>query len=54
MNTKKIKCPYCGYEMPIKYDPKMASCRGVWVRCKGRLCKREFEVRINANTLNTK
>lgn len=42
---KKIKCPFCGYEMPVKYG-KNAVCRGVWVRCKGRGCKKEFEIKI--------
>ena len=43
----KVKCPYCGYLMPIQFDPKTAKCRGVYVRCKGRNCKRIFEVKIN-------
>ena len=43
----KVKCPYCGYEMPIKYTPKAAVCFGVFVRCKGRQCKREFEIKID-------
>ena len=41
----KIRCPYCGYEMPIRADPD-ALCKGIWVRCKGRGCKREFEIKI--------
>lgn len=32
--------------MPIQYDPEKAVCNGVWVKCKGRHCKREFEVII--------
>ena len=43
----KVKCPFCGYSMPIHYDPKTAKCSGIWVRCKGRNCKKEFEVKIN-------
>jgi len=43
----KVTCPFCGYEMPLTYDPKTALCRGLWVRCKGRKCKKEFEVKIN-------
>ena len=43
----KVKCPFCGYSMPIHYDPKTAKCYGIWVRCKGRNCKKEFEVKIN-------
>ena len=43
----KIKCPYCGYEMPEHYD-QTADCYGVFVRCKGRDCKREFEIVIRS------
>lgn len=42
---QKVKCPYCGYEMPIKAMPN-AQCRGLWVRCKGRNCKKEFEIKL--------
>lgn len=40
---QKVKCPYCGYEMPIKYD-KDAECKGIWVKCKGRNCGKIFEI----------
>lgn len=45
--VKKVKCPHCGYEMPITYDPDCARCSGVFVRCKGRNCKKVFEIKIN-------
>ena len=44
----KIKCPYCGYIMPIKAD-KNAICRGIWAKCKGRNCRKEFEIKIENN-----
>lgn len=44
---KKVKCPYCGYAMPIWYDAD-AVCKGVTVKCKGRGCKKEFEIKIKA------
>ena len=47
MGKIKVKCPYCGYEMPVLYDRKSAICSGVYVRCKGRGCKKEFEIKIN-------
>ncbi len=52
MNKKleKIKCPHCGYEMPLIYDPARAVCSGVFVRCKGRNCKKTFEIKLNENT----
>lgn len=43
---KKVKCPYCGYQMPIEYDEN-AKARGIFVRCKGRNCKKKFEIKIN-------
>jgi len=47
MNDKKmqVRCPYCGYKMPVYYGSK-ADCKGVHVTCKGRNCKKEFEIRI--------
>lgn len=47
-NIKMIQCPYCGYKMPIKIAP-YALCKGVFVRCKGKHCKKEFEIIINEN-----
>ena len=44
---KKIKCPYCGYEMPISCTE--AECKGLVVKCKGRNCKKEFEIKIENN-----
>lgn len=43
--TRKVKCPHCGYEMPIRIDED-AECHGVYVKCKGRGCKKEFEIRV--------
>lgn len=47
-NIKMVQCPYCGYKMPIKIAPH-AFCKGVFVRCKGKHCKKEFEIIINEN-----
>ena len=33
--------------MPIRYDKNKAKAKGIFVRCKGRNCKKEFEIRIN-------
>lgn len=46
MTMKKIKCPYCGYEMPVTYA-EGALAKGVFVICKGRNCKKKFEIKIN-------
>lgn len=42
---KKVKCPYCGYEMPVFYTDS-AQCKGVFIICKGRKCKKEFEIKL--------
>lgn len=42
---KRVKCPYCGYSMPIFYR-ESAESSGIIVKCKGRNCGKEFEVRI--------
>ena len=44
---EKVKCPFCGYEMPIAYNKENSRAKGLFVRCKGRNCKKEFEIRIN-------
>lgn len=43
----KVRCPFCGYAMPIFRLPD-AECQGVYVKCKGRNCGREFEIKIKA------
>ena len=47
---KKIKCPYCGYMMPLTYV-KDAVCRGIFVKCKGRKCGKVFEVKVRENEI---
>ncbi len=47
---EKIKCPFCGYKMPIERD-KNAVCRGLHVRCKARNCGKEFEIKINEDEI---
>lgn len=43
---KKVRCPYCGYEMPILYGEKSIA-KELFVKCKGRNCKKEFEIKVN-------
>lgn len=42
---KKVKCPKCGYQMPI-FIGKNAKCQGLFVKCKGPMCKTKFEIKI--------
>lgn len=51
MVLKRIRCPYCGYKMPFFYG-KNAESRGVFAKCKGRNCKRTFEIRIEKEGKN--
>ena len=44
---EKIKCPFCEYKMQIKYKKEKSKSKGIFVRCKGRKCKKEFEIKIN-------
>lgn len=45
MQDKKVKCPYCGYAMPVFYS-REAESRGIRMKCKGRSCGKTFEVKI--------
>lgn len=41
----RVKCPYCSYEMPVWYEPT-AEAQGVWIKCKGKHCKKLFEIKV--------
>ncbi|MCD8208331.1 MAG: hypothetical protein LUD72_10375 [Bacteroidales bacterium] len=41
----QVRCPACGYLMPVFYTDG-ASCKGVFIVCKGRGCKAVFELKI--------
>lgn len=41
----RVKCPFCGYIMPAWYEADAES-KGVWVQCKGKHCKKKFELKI--------
>lgn len=43
---QKVKCPFCGYEMPVWYGDQ-ARCQGVQLKCKRKECRKEFEVVID-------
>ena len=43
----KVKCPFCGNEQKVQYAPDAAVCRGVFIKCQARHCKKEFEIRID-------
>ncbi len=42
---KKVKCPHCGHEINV-FHQEDASCRGVFLKCKNRYCRRIFELRL--------
>lgn len=43
----KVACPFCGQTQNIIYSED-AVCRGVYVKCKGRHCRQEFEIFLPA------
>jgi len=45
-NKRKVTCPFCGYEMPVWYDPVTAVSHGLYIKCKGRQCGKVFEIVI--------
>ncbi len=45
---KRVACPYCGYKMPIRIA-ESAAAHGLFIRCKGRRCGKEFEIVIKEN-----
>lgn len=42
---EQIKCPKCGYRMPI-YKDEDAKSKGLYVTCKNKKCKHKFEIKI--------
>lgn len=42
---QKVKCPYCGYLMPLFILPK-AKCSGITTKCKNNCCKKVFEIKV--------
>ena len=50
---ERIRCPYCGYRMPIEAAENAVS-RGIFVKCKGRGCGRIFEIRRPQSEKKTK
>ncbi len=47
-NRRNVICPFCGYKMPIQYTTGSV-CSGVYVKCKGRKCGKEFEIKIKSD-----
>ena len=41
----RVICPYCGYRLPISYSSN-SNCKEILVNCKGRSCKRSFNLII--------
>ena len=43
---EKVRCPYCGHTQKVQYTHD-AKCRGIFVKCTARQCRKEFEIKIN-------
>lgn len=50
-NTKvyNVVCPFCDYRMPVRYRA-ISKSYGVFLRCKNRDCKKEFELILEGGT----
>jgi transcription elongation factor Elf1 len=46
IEKKKVTCPFCGHEQKVQYTLD-ARCKGVFIKCQARHCKKEFEIKIN-------
>lgn len=44
-NRRPVACPYCG-KAAVVWADRTATARGLWVKCKNPVCKREFEIKI--------
>lgn len=44
-NKRKVECPYCGSTQNVQYTQE-ALCRGVYIRCRARHCKKIFEIKL--------
>ena len=44
-SLKQVRCPHCGYRMPVWYA-EWANCIGVFVTCKNKNCKKQFEIKV--------
>ncbi len=42
---EKIRCPYCGHSVNV-FKSEDAKCKGIFLKCKNRECRKEFELRI--------
>ena len=42
---EKVRCPYCGHPTNVM-KKKDASCSGIFLKCKNRECRKEFEVKL--------
>lgn len=47
LNTQnnRVICPYCGYRLPISFSSN-SNCKEILVNCKGRSCKKSFNLII--------
>lgn len=45
IEKKKVRCPYCGYPVNVMRVQE-ARCKGIFLKCKNKECKKEFELVI--------
>ena len=44
-HKEKVKCPHCGYPVNVM-KTQDARCKGIFLKCKNKDCKKEFELKI--------
>lgn len=42
---EKVTCPHCGHAVNV-FKSREARCNGIFLKCKNKDCKKEFELRI--------
>lgn len=52
-DLESVRCPYCNSKYPVLYN-RDSIAEGLYVRCKARHCKREFEIKIDKTNLTSK
>ncbi len=45
VEKKKVVCLYCGHPTNTM-QAKDVNCKGIYLKCKNKECKKEFELRI--------
>jgi hypothetical protein len=45
IKNEKVTCPYCGHPVNA-FKNQDAKCKGIYLKCKNKDCKKIFELKI--------